>query len=103
MADLQSNISERTVLSYVKLDFRGEWEYHFGEFSFRPVEPEAELVVVTEAPTGTLITYWFIVKRRPDPPDGGIMETDNVIVPTVENIVYIPERCVRKETGDHTE
>jgi hypothetical protein len=100
---VQSNRSERTVLNYAKLEFRGEWEYHFGEFSFRPVDPEAELLAVTEAPTGTLITHWFVVRRRPDLPSGGIQTTDNVIVPNGKNIVYIPERCVRKEPGDHTE
>jgi len=103
MADVPSNRSERTVLTYVKVDFHGEWEYHFDEYSFRPVRETAELLVVTEAPTGTLITHWFVVRRRPDLPGGGIVTTDNVIVPKGENIVYIPERCVRKEPGDQTE
>src|SRR5215475_1215199 len=30
--------SEITVLKYVKLDFRGLWEWYFDEYSFRPVE-----------------------------------------------------------------
>jgi len=51
MADVPSNRSERTVLTYVKVDFHGEWEYHFDEYSFRPVRETAELLVVTEAPT----------------------------------------------------
>lgn len=103
MADVESNRSEHTVLTYVKLQLQGEWEYNGDEYSFRPVDPRAELVVVTEAPTGTLVTHWFVVRRRPDPPGGGVVTTDNVIVPKYENIVYIPERCSRKEQGDQTE
>jgi hypothetical protein len=101
--ELRPNRAERTVLVYRKLDFAGYWEYNFGEFSFRPVEEAAELRVVTEGAPGALETHTFIVRRRPDPPGGGILPTDNVIVPTGENIVYIPERCVKKEPGDTTE
>jgi hypothetical protein len=43
------------------------------------------------------------VRRRPDPGGGGIQTTDHVIVPAGENIVYIPERCVKRERGDLTE
>jgi hypothetical protein len=103
MADVESNRSERTVLTYVKLQFQGEWEYDGDEYSFRPVDPRGELLVVTEAPTGSLFTYWFVVRRRPDLPGGGLVPTDNVVVPKYENIVYIPERCSRKEEGDRTE
>ena len=99
---LEPNRGARTVLTYVKLDFIGDWEYHFDEYSFRPVREKAELLVVTEAPTGTLVTHWFVVRRRPDPGGGGVYTTDNVIVPTGENIVYIPERCVKRAEGDHT-
>ena len=102
MARLQSNRTERTVLTYVKLDFQDEWEYHFDEYSFRPVREKATLLVVTEAPTGSLVTHWFVVRRRPDLPNGGVNTTDNVIVPSHENIVYIPERCVKRAPGDQT-
>jgi hypothetical protein len=102
MARPQSNRTERTVLTYVKLDFQSEWEYHFDEYSFRPVKDRAPLLVVTEAPTGSLVTHWFWVRRRPDLPNGGVNTTDNVIVPNGENIVYIPERCVKRAPGDHT-
>ena len=100
---LETNKAERTVLTYVKLEFRDEWDYRYGEYSFRPVADKAELRVVTEAPTGDLITHIFIVRRRPDPGGGGIQTTDHVIVPSGENIVYIPERCVKREKGDLTE
>jgi hypothetical protein len=103
MARPQSNRTERTVLTYVKLDFQGEWEYHFNEYSFRPVRAQATLLVVTEAPAGSLVTHWFTVRRRPDLPNGGVQTTDNVIVPSGENIVYIPERCVRRAVGDQTQ
>jgi hypothetical protein len=96
------NQTERTVLKYVKLEFRGEWEYHGDEFSFCPVKKAEELLVVVEAPVGSLETIWFLVQRRPDPP-GGFLTTDAVLVPKEQNIVYIPERCVRREKGDHTE
>jgi hypothetical protein len=102
MARPQSNRTERTVLTYVKLDFQGEWEYHFDQYSFRPVRAQATLVVVTEAPTGSLVTHWFVVRRRPDLPNGAFNTTDNVIVPNGENIVYIPERCVKRVPGDQT-
>ncbi|MCW5978182.1 MAG: hypothetical protein KIT09_08895 [Bryobacteraceae bacterium] len=100
--DVKSNRTERTVLTYRKLEFRGEWQYHFGEYSFRPLEPKAELLVVTEGATGVLETHWFTVHRRPDPPGGGVFTTDNVIVPKEENIVFVPERCAKREAGDHT-
>ena len=99
---LVSNRTERTVLTYTKLDFQKEWEWHFDEYSFRPVSKSAPLLVVTEAPTGKLVTHFFIVRRRPDLPNGGVQTTDNVIVPTGENIVYIPERCIKVEEGDRT-
>jgi hypothetical protein len=94
--------SERTVLTYVKLDFVGDWEYHGDTYSFRPVARRAELLVVTEAPAGNLITHWFVVRRRPDPSGGGFIPTDGVVAPAMENIVYIPERCVKREKGDLT-
>ena len=99
---LVSNRTERTVLTYTKLDFQKEWEWYFDEYSFRPVSKSAPLLVVTEAPTGKLVTHFFIVRRRPDLPNGGVNTTDNVIVPKDENIVYIPERCVKVEEGDRT-
>ena len=99
---LKPNRSERTVLTYVKLDFVGDWEYHGDTYSFRPVARRAELLVVTEAPTGNLVTHWFVVRRRPDPGGGGLISTDGVIVPAGENIVYIPERCLKREKGDLT-
>lgn len=99
---LKPNSSERTVLTYAKLDFVGDWEYHGDTYSFRPVARRAELLVVTEAPTGNLVTHWFIVRRRPDPGGGGVITTDAVIVPAGENIVYIPERCLKREKGDST-
>jgi len=102
MASPQMNRTARTVLTYVKLDFQGEWEYDYDEYSFRPVGTRATLLVVTEAPTGSLVTHWFVVRRRPSPP-GGVYPTDNVIVPKGENIVYIPERCVRRAAGDQTQ
>jgi hypothetical protein len=96
-------VAERTVLTYVKLDFRGEWEYFISNYGFRPAKEKAELLVVSEAPTGNLVTHYFIVRRRPDPPPpNGIIPTDGVLVPEQENIVYIPETCIRVEKGDRT-
>jgi hypothetical protein len=103
MPILPHNRGERTVLSYVKLDFLGDWEYVGDDFSFRPVGVQADLLVVTEEPTGSLVTYWFVVRRRDSPPGGGPYPTDGVMVPKEENIVYIPERCVKREEGDKTE
>jgi hypothetical protein len=102
MARPRSNRAERTVLTYVKLDFQSDWEYHFDEYSFRPVKDQAPLLVVTEAPTGSLVTHGFLARRRPDLPNGDVNTTDNVIVPNGENIVYIPERCHKRAPGDQT-
>jgi len=93
--------SGRTVLTYVKLDFQGKWKYNGEKYSFRPVNESAVLLVVTEAPKGQLITHHFTVRRRQEDPNGR-NPTDNVIVPITENIVYIPERCVKKDDGDTT-
>jgi len=94
--------AERTVLTYVKLDFSGQWEYHGADYSFRPAGRSAKLLVVTEAPTGQLITHYFVVRRRPDPSPSGVITTDGVVVPKYENIVYIPEKCVMVKKGDQT-
>ena len=99
---LVPNRGPRTVLTYTKLEFQGDWEYFFDEYSYRPVGRRAWLLVVTEAPAGSLMTHWFDVRHRPEPGGGGVFTTDNVIVPKTENIVYIPERCVRREPGDKT-
>jgi hypothetical protein len=85
------NRGPRTVLTYTKLEFQGDWEYYFDEYSYRPVKATAPLLVVTEAPTGFLTTHWFSVRRRPDPGGGGVYTTDNVIVPDKTNIVYSRE------------
>ena len=102
-ADLVPGIAERTVLQYVKLDFIGAREYNGSDYGFRPAGKKAEFLVVTEAPTGTLITHYFIVRRRPDPSPSSRIPTDGVIAPERENIVYIPERCVKMVKGDQTE
>jgi|GEM_PF-5122133 len=99
---LTPGVAERTVLTYVKLDFRGEWEYSGSNYGFRPAKGKAELLVVTEAPAGRLITHYFIVRRRPDPSPSSRIPTDGVLVPERENIVYIPESCLKVKEGDHT-
>jgi hypothetical protein len=99
---IPSNHGERTVLTYRKVQFIGDWEYFGNEYAFRPVGPRAELMVVTEGATGVLETHVFIVRRRPNPAPGAIQTTDGVIVPPTENIVYVPERCVEKRPGDLT-
>jgi hypothetical protein len=96
-----NNRSERTILRYVKLDFRGAWEWDFDEYSFRPVGKEAELLVVSEI-GNVLVTHSFLVRRREHSPDGGVWTTDNVLAPKEENIVYIPERCRWRAEGDKT-
>jgi hypothetical protein len=100
--ELKSNRGERTVLTYRKLEFAGDWEYFGDEYAFRPVGRTAELLVVTEGATGVLETHFFLVHRRPNPGPGSFLTTDGVIAPPTENIVYIPERCVRKAGGDLT-
>lgn len=99
---LSPGIAGRTVLTYVKLEFRGEWEYFCSNYGFRPAQEKAELLVVTEAPTGKLVTHYFVVRRRPDPSPSGFIPSDGVQVPEQENIVYIPEICVKVKDGDHT-
>jgi len=92
----------RTVLTYVKVEFVGDWEYYGAEYSYRPVDRTGGLLVVTEMPTGTLVTHWFVVRRRPDLPNGAVNTTDGVIVPREENIVFVPERCAKRVNGDAT-
>jgi hypothetical protein len=105
---LRYNQAERTVLTYRKLEFGGDWESigsnsdTVSENVFQPVRRQAELLVVTEGATGVLETHWFIVRRRPTDPHGMRYLNDGVIVPTGENIVCIPERCVKRADGDHT-
>jgi hypothetical protein len=89
---------ETTVLQYVKLEFRGEWGFDYQNSAYMPADQSGELIVLRESPAGTLETYWFTVPRR----DGAGVELA-VIAPPVENIVYIPELCVRRKSGDHTE
>lgn len=101
--DVKPGVAQRTVLTYVKLEFRGQWEYHGSTYSFRPAGKKAELRVVTEAPTDSLRTHVFVVRRRPDPGPHSRIPTDGVIAPEMENIVYIPELCAKVEKGDRTE
>jgi hypothetical protein len=90
---------EITVLKYLKLEFRGEWRFDHDDYAYKPADREGgELIVVQEAPGGSLETYWFSVRRRED---AGVESA--VIAPREQNIVYIPELCVRREPGDRTE
>jgi hypothetical protein len=87
-----------TVLQYVKLEFRGEWRFDHDDYAYKPLEREGELIVLRESPVGTLETYWFRVQRRNDA--AGVESA--VIAPREQNIVYIPELCLRRAAGDHT-
>jgi hypothetical protein len=90
---------EITVLKYLKLEFRGEWRFDHDDYAYKPTDREGgELIVVQEAPGGSLETYWFMVRRRED---AGVESA--VVAPREQNIVYIPELCVRREPGDRTE
>jgi hypothetical protein len=87
-----------TVLQYVKLEFRREWRFDHDNYAYKPLEREGELIVLRESPVGGLETYWFSVQWRDE---AGVESA--VIAPREQNIVYIPELCVRREPGDHTE
>lgn len=97
----QVELVVRLGVSHVKLDFRGEWESFPGPDEFRPVRRRAQLLVVSEAPMGTLVTHWASCAAGPTHPTPSGRPT-GVRVPREENIVYIPERCVKRQQGDHT-
>ncbi len=78
-----------TVLRFVLIEFDKNWT-RAGTVLYTAVD-KAQLVVVTESVTGTKDTYLFEVERG-----------EVVLVSWNANLVYIPAKCVKKESGDKT-
>jgi hypothetical protein len=78
-----------TVLRFILIEFDKNWT-RAGTVLYTAVD-KAQLVVVVEGVTGVKDTYLFEVPRG-----------EVVLVSWAANLVYIPAKCVKKETGDKT-
>jgi hypothetical protein len=78
-----------TVLRFILIEFDKNWT-RAGTVLYTAVD-KAQLVVVVEGVTGGKDTYLFEVPRG-----------EVVLVSWAANLVYIPAKCVKKETGDKT-
>jgi hypothetical protein len=78
-----------TVLRFILIEFDKNWT-RAGTVLYTAVD-KAQLVVVVEGVTGVKDTYLFEVPRG-----------EVVLVSWAANLVYIPAKCVKRETGDKT-
>jgi len=80
-----------SVLVFKHMQFIGQWTRWSGTnaIGYTPTGARNQLIVVVEAPTGTLTTYYFLVPRDQD-------------VWVVEDVVHIPALCQKKSPGDTT-
>jgi hypothetical protein len=76
-----------TVMVYTQIQLDQNFQTQ-GNF-FVATKPNAQMLVVSEAPQGVLTTYWFAV--NPGEP---------VQVFSTENLVIIPAHCYKKENGN---
>lgn len=78
-----------TVLQFKLIEFDKNWT-RAGSVLYTAVD-KAQVVVVVEGVTGLIETYLFEVARG-----------EVVLVSWNANLVYIPGKCVKKESGDKT-
>jgi hypothetical protein len=78
-----------TVLKFVLIEFDKNWTR--AETVLYTAIDNAQLVVVVEGVTGVKETYLFEVARG-----------EVVLVSWHTNLVYIPAKCVKRESGDKT-
>ena len=78
-----------TVLQFKLIEFDKNWT-RAGSVQYTAID-KAQVVVVVEGITGAKETYLFEVPRG-----------EVVLVSWDANLVYIPGKCVKKESGDKT-
>lgn len=78
-----------TVLQFKLIEFDKSWT-RAGSVLYTAID-KAQVVVVVEGATGLIETYLFEVARG-----------EVVLVSWNTNLVYIPGKCVKKESGDKT-
>jgi hypothetical protein len=78
-----------TVLQFKLIEFDKSWT-RAGSVLYTAID-KAQVVVVVEGVTGLIETYLFEVARG-----------EVVLVSWNTNLVYIPGKCVKKESGDKT-
>jgi hypothetical protein len=78
-----------TVLQFQLIEFDKSWA-RAGSVLYTAID-KAQLVVVVESITGAKETYLFEVARG-----------EIVLVSWNANLVYIPGKCIKKESGDKT-
>ncbi|NWF54312.1 MAG: hypothetical protein HXY45_05915 [Syntrophaceae bacterium] len=78
-----------TVLQFTLVEFDEHWT-RAGSVLYTATD-KAQLAVIVEGITGIKETYLFEVERG-----------EVVLVSWDANLVYIPARCTKKETGDKT-
>jgi len=82
---------QHTVLQFTKIQFKGKWTLAFGSaWLYTPENNVNEVLVVTQAPDSTKITYLFSNL------------TDTVLVGYTANIAEIPALCKSSKPGDTT-
>lgn len=78
-----------TVLQFKLIEFDKNWT-RAGSVLYTAIE-KAQVVVIVEGVTGLIDTYLFEVTRG-----------EVVLVSWNANLVYIPGKCLKKESGDKT-
>jgi hypothetical protein len=83
---------EHTVLVFVSIQFAGAWQRQVGPtVMYKAAGKTDQVLVVTEDVTGPKHTYTFDVKAG-----------EEVWVSYSENLVFIPDRCVKRVADDQT-
>ncbi len=80
----------QTALEFTYIEFDKNWT-SAGTVQYIATNDKAQLIVVAEGKTGVKTTYWFQADK-----------SDIVLVSDYANIVYIPQKCIRREAGDKT-
>jgi hypothetical protein len=85
----------QTVIEFRHVEFDENWNVALlateRVVEYTPLIDKAQLQVVTEGATGLATTYFFDVPKK-----------QRVWVSIPENLVYIPSRCSRRQSGDKT-
>ena len=85
-------MAEHTALEFTYIEFHGDWSRApWMSVASYTASADGEVIAVAEGATGTKTTYWYKI------PQGEL-----VWVSFSENLAYIPQRCLRREEGDHT-
>jgi hypothetical protein len=81
-----------TVAAFAKVDLHGNWGFAYrGEMSYRALDDEERLEVVSKKSSGNYLTSVFAVKR-----------SETVFMSKYNNLVVVPAKCRDQATGDRT-